>query len=152
MNTQIAVGYSENHGIGSNAQADNLQIQAGFMDNAGSGLFGSIAYQTETSDAAGDEDTDAFWMKAGIKRAFNSLGDTAISGQFGMYNDQYRGVAGVNGSEVTRYGVEVVQYFGSAFQAYVVWETLDVEADLIAGGTADSDEVYNVRIGGTVFF
>ncbi|NIN36018.1 MAG: hypothetical protein GTN46_11220, partial [Gammaproteobacteria bacterium] len=45
-----------------------------------------------------------------------------------------------------------VQYFGSAFQAYVVWETLDVEADLIAGGTADADEIYNVRVGGVVFF
>jgi hypothetical protein len=159
VNAQIAVGYSENHGLGSNAQADNLQIQAGFMDNAGSGLFGSVAYQREETDLTGTDTTDAYWFKAGIKRAFNSLGDTAISGQFGMYNDQFfntsvggGAAAVVNGSEVTRYGVELVQYFGSAFQAYVVWETLDVEADLIAGGTADADEVMNVRVGGVVFF
>ncbi len=160
VNSQIAIGYSENHGIGSNAQADNIQLQAGFMDNAGSGLFGSIAYQREESDIVGSDTTDAYWIKAGIKRAFNSLGDTSIAGQFGMYNDQFFNIsvagggaaATFNGSEVTRYGVEVVQYFGSAFQAYVVWETLDVEADLTAGGTSDFDEVYNVRIGGTVFF
>ncbi|NIQ11257.1 MAG: hypothetical protein GWO23_17080 [Gammaproteobacteria bacterium] len=160
MNAQIAVGYAENHGVGNSITSDNLQIQAGFMDNAGSGLFGSVAYQREETDVVGTDSTDAYWIKAGIKRAFNSLGDTSIAGQFGMYNDQFFNIsvagggaaATFNGSEVTRYGVEVVQYFGSAFQAYVVWETLDVEADLIAGGTADADEIYNVRVGGVVFF
>ncbi|NIN36017.1 MAG: porin, partial [Gammaproteobacteria bacterium] len=89
VNAQIAVGYAENHGVGNSITSDNLQIQAGFMDNAGSGLFGSVAYQREETDVVGTDSTDAYWIKAGIKRAFNSLGDTSIAGQFGMYNDQF---------------------------------------------------------------
>ncbi|MEJ2094853.1 MAG: porin [Gammaproteobacteria bacterium] len=157
VNTQFAVGYAENHGLGSNAQAENLQVQVGAMDNAGTGLFGSVAYQMEDADNFADS-SDAFWVKAGIKRAFNSLGDTSIAGQFGMYSDQMSPAAisaGITGSDVQRYGVEVVQYFGSAFQAYVTWEVLTPEADGVSAAALAVDggeDLNTVTLGAVVFF
>ncbi|MDZ7736949.1 MAG: hypothetical protein U5P41_13285 [Gammaproteobacteria bacterium] len=44
----------------------------------------------------------------GVKRQFNSLGDTSFAFQYGSYNDQYGALAlltGVTGSEVERIGL-----------------------------------------------
>lgn len=177
VNAQLAVGYAINQSATTDAstgatvvigtESDLFALQAGLMD-PNSGIFGSIAYQTEGNDrtAAGTvggvslQDTDAFWLKVGIKKAFNSYGDTAISFQYGQYSDQYglaEATAGVTGSEVERIGLEVNQYFGSSLIIYGVWENLSVDVDGAAGNAAvaninGSDDLDTFTAGMTFFF
>lgn len=170
INAMLHAGYAMNNGpdTGGNAagfydSADNFQVQLGLMDPQ-TGLFGTFAYQMESADltAAGnainyEDDTDAFWGKIGVKRKFNSLGDTSFAFQYGTYNDQYGalGGAGVTGSEVERIGFEVNQYFGESLILYGVYENLSLDVD---GGAAvqnafgGSDDLDTFTLGLTYFF
>ena len=150
LKAQLAIGYASNSDSYSELMtlvnpvtvqvhkgAENIQIQAGLMDT-GTGIFGTIAYQNEDAKLATAARslglkgrTDAYWLKTGIKRAFNSLGDTSIAFQYGSYNDQFglnEARIGVRGSELKRIGFEINQYFGSRFILYGVYENLSVDA------------------------
>lgn len=95
LNTVIGIGYAVNQGgggavVGAN-ETEVFQVQGGLMD-PGTGIFGSVAYMNDDGDGApagvGD-DVDSYFIKVGVKRAFNSLGDTAIAFKYGSYNDMY---------------------------------------------------------------
>ncbi len=159
LNASVALGYAINQGFSTvGTDTENFQVQAGLMD-PGTGIFGSLAYQNEqaggiTCTSTIGCDTDAYWMKVGIKKAFNSLGDTSFAFQYGSYNDQFgtgataAGTAGsvtaggtvtaataavanpgITGSEVERIGFEVNQYFGSRLILYGVYENLSLDVD-----------------------
>lgn len=141
--------------------ATNFQLQAGLMDPV-TGIFGTIAYQNETADLDGGsipgelDNSDAFWIKVGVKRAFTSIGDTALTFQYGMYNDQFGAAQyaqGVTGSELQRIGFSVDQYFGSRMIVYAAYENLDVDVD---GDPAniygDADALDLFTLGMTFFF
>lgn len=160
INTQIAIGYAMIGGPQDAAWGgtgtDNFQLQAGAMD-PGTGIFGSIAYQNEDIDGqnAGFEDsTDAWWLKVGIKKGFNSLGDTSFSFNYGQYNDQFNvDAAGITGSEVERMGFEVNQYFGSRLIIYGVWENLSLDVDGTNAALYNSaNDLDTFRTGLTFFF
>jgi len=156
INTQLALGYAINQGgaaggVQVGTEAEVFQVQAGAMD-PGTGIFGSIAYNAEEGNGAtagSSDDGDAWWLKVGIKKAFNSLGDTSFAFQYGQYNDQFSsGDTGagitISGSEVERIGFEVNQYFGSRLILYGVWENLDLSVDgtgtaAAYGGAQDLD-------------
>ena len=144
-------------------EADNLQIQVGLMDPV-TGIFGTFAYQDESVDAdegsiSGELDSsDAWWLKVGIKKAFTSIGDTALTFQYGQYNDQFgpaQALAGVTGSEVQRIGFSIDQYFGSRLIIYGAYENLDLD---ISGSTAAEslygrvDKLELITAGMTFFF
>jgi len=138
-------------------EAENFQMQAGLMDPE-TGLFGSIAYQNEDADLiAGaaalaiptggvvSDDSDAWWLKVGIKKQWFSMGDTSLSFDYGQYSDQYglsQASAGVTGSEVERIGVAVDQYFGSSLIIYGKWEQLDLDVDCSALNLAFCNAAY----------
>jgi len=174
MKGSIALGYAVNNGVNGLYfdEAENFQLQAGLMDPE-TGLFGSIAYQHEENDliaglstapnALGGtltDDSDAWWLKVGIKKQWFSIGDTSISFDYGQYSDQYGAVqaaAGVNGSEVDRIGVAVDQYFGSSLIIYGKWEQLDLDVDTAAGGAGitaygGTDELDTFTLGAVYFF
>jgi len=147
MKASVAIGYAINQGI--NAQhykeAENFQIQAGLMDPE-TGLFGSIAYQNEDADLTPaatlignvTDDSDAWWLKVGIKKQWFDVGDTSLSFDYGQYEDQYglnEAVLGVNGSEIERIGVALDQYFGSSLIIYGKWEQLELDVDCTAAST-----------------
>jgi hypothetical protein len=193
VNTQLALGYSNNSSGGAaygGSGSDTFQLQAGAM-HPGTGIFGSIAYQFEEADnvtntatlADGtvEDETDAWWLKVGIKKAFNSFGDTSFAFQYGQYNDQYGtgataagtagsvGAAGVpiaaaaavanpgiTGSEVERIGFEVNQYFGSRLIIYGSWEQLDLDVDCSTAACTTAyggaQELDTFTLGTTFFF
>ena len=165
MKASIALGYAINQGLDADQgnsfvyynESENFQMQAGLMDPE-TGLFGSIAYQHEEADispglqaaltasvaalggSAGPltDDTDAWWLKVGIKKQWFSMGDTSLSFDYGQYSDEYgfnEAGFGVNGSEVERIGVAVDQYFGSSLIIYGKWEQLDLDVDCTAAST-----------------
>lgn len=162
ISSQIALGYNINQGGGgSNAgasESETFQVQAGLMDPV-TGLFGSIAYQTEEADGApanSGDDTDAWWLKMGIKTAWLAAGDTSLSFQYGQYNDQF-GAANldVTGSEVQRIGVSVDQYFGSSLIIYGVWEQFELDVDggpLAIAAYGGAQELDMFTLGATYFF
>jgi len=177
IKANVALGYAINQGVEGVTfqldaadlweEAENFQIQAGLMDPE-SGLFGSIAYQHEEADLTSSgksiglqDDTDAFWLKVGIKRDFNSYGPTTLAFQYGQYNDQYGTVEASNGirdSELERIGVEVNQYFGSRLILYGVWENLSVDVECLSASDSDcraingADDLDTFTAGFTYFF
>ncbi len=177
VSTQLALGYNVNQGGGGAnvgaSESDTFQMQAGLIDPV-SGLFGSIAYQAEEADGANantGDDTDAWWLKVGVKKAWMSAGDTSLSFQYGHYNDQFGGVNAivnpalqaarlpvnpVTGSEVQRIGVSVDQYFGSSLIIYGVWERLDLDVDLSPAAAAaisvNAEALNMFTLGATYFF
>ncbi len=175
VKAQLAIGYAINQSATNDSstgtatvigtESENFQVQAGLMD-PGTGIFGSIAYQSEDNDntAAATvggislQDTDAYWLKVGIKKAFNSYGDTSFAFQYGSYNDQFglaELTAGVTGSEVERIGFEVNQYFGSRLIVYGVWENLSVDVDGTTAAVTNlngGDDLDTFTAGLTFFF
>ena len=171
MKAQLAVGYAINQG--NNAahygESENFQMQAG-LSHPVTGLFGSIAYQHEEADLRASfnagtngyggrisDDTDAWWLKVGIKKQWFSVGDTSLSFDYGQYGDQYgmkEAASGVNGSEVERMGIAVDQYFGSSLIIYGKWENLDLDVDTTAMSTAygNSEDLDTFTLGATYFF
>ncbi len=166
LKSQLAIGYSINQDAGTGgSEAQTFQLQGGLMD-PGTGIFGTMAYQMEDMDAnAGvldanhGDSTDAWWLKVGIKKAFNTLGDTSIAFQYGSYNDQYfdTGASNITGSEVTRMGFEINQYFGSGFILYGVWEQLDLDVSCVNAAMCNAhygqaEELNTFTAGMTYFF
>ena len=170
LKTMLHLGYAINQGVNPNAsvyhnKAQNFQAQLGLMD-PGAGIFGTFAYQHETADVLAarqsavyklSDKTNAWWTKVGIKRAFNSLGDTAISFQYGNYNDQYgfmQADNGVTGSRIKRMGFAVDQYFGSRMIIYGAWENLGLDVEGSAGAKAryGSADDLNIFSAGLTFF
>jgi hypothetical protein len=143
--------------------SDIFQLQAGLMDPV-TGIFGTVAYQNESADAHPGaaintpEDSDAYWIKVGVKKAFNTLGDTAIAFQYGSYNDQYGAVHvgnGVTGSELERIGFSINQYFGSRLIIYGAYENLDTDVDGPAATQAlyvNADDLDIFTLGFTFFY
>ena len=174
LKTTLHLGYALNQGANPNAtaiyhnKARNFQTQLGLMD-PGTGIFGTFAYQHETADIAStrrapsntfklSDKTHAWWTKVGVKRAFNSLGDTAISFQYGNYSDQYgymQAQNGVTGSKVRRMGFSVDQYFGSRLIIYGAWERLGLDVEGSAQAKAQygsADDLHIFTTGLTFFF
>ena len=54
-----------------------------------------------TGDAAAN-DTDTWFVKAGIKRAWMPAGATVLFGEWGQYNDMYRGLCGAPPSSLNQ--------------------------------------------------
>ena len=54
-----------------------------------------------TGDAAANE-TDTWFVKAGIKRAWMPAGATVLFGEWGQYNDMFRGLCGAPPSSVNQ--------------------------------------------------
>lgn len=160
--TNFNVGFAINADGGSNVGGNDsevFQTQLGVLHDD-TGLFGIIALQTETADNAdvgSGDDTDAIYIKGGIKRGFNRYGDSAIYGEFGSYNDQF-GVAnvdGVTGSELLRLGVVVEQHFGSDLIVYGKVEQYSLDISGSAGAQAiydGADDLVLATIGVTYFF
>lgn len=159
------------------SEAENFQVQAGLMDPE-TGLFGSIAYQNESADlitgaqaavtaagalvgatgGAASDSSDAWWLKVGVKKQWFSVGDTSLAFDYGQYSDQYGAVqaaVGVNGSEVSRIGLSVDQYFGSGLIIYGKWEQLELDVDggaLAQAAYGSADELDTFTFGATYFF
>lgn len=160
LKANFNLGYSNNADGGSNVggtSADTLQFQVGLMD-PDTGLFGTLAYQLEQAEnavAGSGDDTDASHVKFGIKKAFNSYGDSAFYVDYGSYNDQYGTAANVTGSELTVLGFGAEQYFGGRFLLYAKYEIISVDVDMTAGVENPYDSAEDLtllQLGATIFF
>lgn len=145
MTANLHFGYAVNSDGGTNvsgSSAEVFQIEGGLLD-PNSGLFGVLAYQLEEADdasAGSGDDTDAIYLKFGIKKAWSNIGETAIYGEYGSYNDQFGegNVDGVTGSEIQRIGFVVDQHVGPKLILYAKVEQLSLDVD----GNANARAIY----------
>jgi hypothetical protein len=158
--------------------------------------FKSFNFNTGKVTDSAANDTDVWFVKAGIKRTFSPVGATVIWGEWGQYNDQFRGLCGlpgdspnfdngntycqtslvtginkdgtaqttaaiVTGSQVTRYGVGVVQEVDSAaMHLFARWQHLDLDVNAKSLEFADYGKSVHTsfegqdifQIGGVIFF
>jgi hypothetical protein len=187
--------------------AQIFQVGASVM-HVPSGLFVYGLYQREQNDGtqwqtvkfdssnnafkladSNVNESDVWYIKAGIKRAWMPAGATVLFGEWGQYNDQFSGIcdkpsgnddlvggndcqfflpvgslaksssalgfkkgdaltesAVVTGSEVTRYGIGVVQEIDSAaMHVFARWQHLDLDVTSVSLGlscvqTSSSDQ------------
>lgn len=96
---------------GYKADIDLFQVGASAM-HVPSGLFIYGMYQNEdgsyspgnqtgavgqnVAGRAAGTNTDVYYLKGGIKRAWNPLGSTVLYGEYGRYNDMFGGIAGTD--------------------------------------------------------
>ncbi|GAA6212962.1 hypothetical protein NBRC116602_27030 [Hyphomicrobiales bacterium 4NK60-0047b] len=162
-----AFGYTniqENNGALAGTDTEVFTL-AGSIMHVPTGIFVNATYTLEDVDTlngvappAGFEDSpDSIYIKAGIKQKWNSLGATAIYGEWGQYNDGYTLAMfnnGVTGSEVTRYGAAIHQWIDAAsMQMYAKWNTFEYDVD----GTSDLttvgiEDFTEFTVGGVIFF
>jgi hypothetical protein len=163
LKTILQLGYAINEDLRNSTvgatESKVFQVQGGLMDTD-TGLFGTVAFQKEKADGADSgtgDDTDAYYVKAGIKKNWLGFGDTALYGEYGRYNDQYGGgnVDGISGSEVERWGAAAEQYFSKDLIIYAKYELLSLDvsgnatAEALYGGAED---LTLVTLGLTYFF
>ena len=167
--TSAAYSYTNiNAAVGSaNPNGTNQIHQAGatlMHVPSGLGLYGM--YQSDavsgnyvnavTGATQGTPDSDAWYLKPFIKRAWNPLGSTVLYGEYAQYQNQFGGLAGANlcgagplggtapvcasaataggmfvdGSEVQRWGLGAVQEIDSAaMHVFARWQHMDTDAD-----------------------
>jgi len=135
------------------------------------------AGQREFNNEPLRDEATFYYVKAGLFQRYNSLGKTAIYGEYGQFNDMFfvNGADGVdeqaiitalgggangviNGSEANVWGVGLVQYVdAAAMQLYVAYRHYDVDFDLVNAGGAGiaangADDFDSVLAGGRIEF
>ncbi len=154
-----------NNGNGGGPDTEVFTL-AGSIMHVPTGIFANVTYTQEDIDRlaggalvpAGFESTpDSIYIKAGIKQKWNSLGATAIYGEWGQYNDQYSLALfnnGVTSSEVTRYGAAIHQWIdAAAMQVYAKWNTFEYDVDgTSALATSNIEDMTEFTVGGVIFF
>ena len=161
--------------------ADVWQVGASIL-HVPSGLFAYGMWQREDNNgtqwksfnfntgAVGNSNanqTDVWYVKAGIKRTWTPLGATVLFGEYAQYKDMFSGLCGtpnignfcqtniptnnfnasgtnvtqtvlITGSEVNRWGVGVVQEIDSAaMHLWANWQHLELNLDSTVVATGD---------------
>ncbi|GJM01727.1 MAG: hypothetical protein DHS20C08_02280 [Rhodomicrobium sp.] len=143
-------------GLAAPSESELLEFGASIMHTP-TGIFVSGTYSNHKSDNANVEvlDNDAWYIKAGIKQRWNSLGATAIYGEYARYADGFDasgfGLDAADQSAVDRYGVGVHQWIdAAAMQVYFNWTHLEVDGS--NGTFVDGEELDTFTLGGVIFF
>jgi len=141
-----------------------LQTGAFIMHNP-TGLFAYGAYArdyNETTNSLRDNgltnpEGEMWYVKAGIRQKWNPFGATTLYGEFGQKDDQFTSGmydAGVNGSELTHYGVGIVQDIdAAAMSMWLAWRgyDADISCDSTAAGVVGACNDFNLDEGNTEF-
>jgi hypothetical protein len=119
-----------------NGGHDASAIQTGaYLEHVPTGLFVYGAYSHEYIDSSGTEraftfgtekpEGDSYYLKAGIRQRWTSLGYTVLYGEYGNSQDRFGDSEfefGVTDSELQHYGVGIVQDVdAAAMQLWLAW-------------------------------
>ncbi|KUO60951.1 MAG: hypothetical protein APF80_02780 [Alphaproteobacteria bacterium BRH_c36] len=135
-----------------NGGLDIGHLQTGaYIEHVQSGLFvyGAYAqaYNDTTASVRGagqtNPDGEMWYIKAGLKGQWTSLGGTTIYGEYGRHDDSFTAGmydAGVNASELEQYGIGIVQNIdAAAMQMWLSWRHYEGDvtcANQVAGSCA----------------
>ncbi len=158
------IGYSEWDGqdAGTNAEETSFVASASIMHKP-TGLFVNAAYRnTEVDFGATSQDMDAYYIQAGIKQKWNSLGATTIWGDYmnaqdGLLtgedrNQTFGGNVAIS-SEYDRWGLGIAQNIdAAAMQLYLVYQHNEAEIDTVAGAVTGIEDFDVFVAGGVIKF
>lgn len=151
-----AIGYSETNenpvnglpAAAGNVEAEILSMGASIMHVA-TGIFVSGSYEHQESDALVAGDSDSWYIKAGIKQRWNSLGATAIYGEYANYENTALTASAVGTGEVERFGVGLHQWVdAAALQLYAKWDHLELDYN----SAPNAEDLDMFTFGGVIFF
>jgi hypothetical protein len=162
-----AVGYYDNsdeNGNGTKEVSERARggkqssaMQAGaYIQHVPTGLFVYGAYGRDYNDVTGvrfngaqQVDGDNWYLKAGLRQKFTPFGATVLFGEYGINSDKMSNTlwtAGVSASEVTQWGLGIVQEIdAAAMSMFVVYR--NYEADLTCGGTGNTCAAQGLAVG-----
>ncbi len=168
----VAAAYSNfTDGFGAGQESDYFQVGA-FVHHVATGLFVYGAYGHENNDgltratAAGGglaasaggfalSDNDHWYIKAGLRRKWSSLGHTVLYGEYGQHDDMLSDRLinnGATSSEMKRWGLGVVQEVdAAAMSLWLAYRNMDGEFDSV-GNTIELDELHLVKFGALINF
>jgi hypothetical protein len=164
--------YLDASGKSVRGNAGALQIGA-YVQHIATGLFAYGAYGKDynyaVSQYTAKPDGDNYYIKAGLRQKFSSLGATVLFGEYGK-NEDKQSIAlwntGVTSSNVTQWGLGVVQEIdAAAMSLWVVYRNFSADQNCAAkiGGTATAstcgtigtqtfDDLQIVKVGGMISF
>lgn len=125
-----------------------------FVEDAG--LTAALGAAQNTAYENAVDDNNHWMVKVGIRRKFNELGATVLSASYSEYNDMLSPQAfssfGWTGSQVTRWGLQMVQEIDSAgLQLFLNYHQIDGDIDT-GSGNIDLDELHFFKAGGIILF
>lgn len=146
---------------------DSGYFQAGaFIHHVASGLFLYGAYGVEDNDStfadaaitAGQPSGHNWYLKAGLRRKWSSLGNTVLYGEYGERTDMYHPALtafGVTGSDLRQWGVGVVQEIdAAAMTLWLNYKNYDpsMSGPGVAGAFDNLDQLHVITLGGLIAF
>jgi hypothetical protein len=141
--------FGQGGGLGVIAQAPDTEFFqiGGYVQHIGSGLFGYVAYGQLDADG-GPRLNDFWYVKAGMRQRWHSLGHTVLYGEYKNSENNFLGNIGPDGdantdddfvsvSEVNLWGVGVVQEIdAAAMSMWLTYRNLS-GSDSVFGDVAD---------------
>lgn len=170
---EVAAGiaYRENRdgdNGGAKESLDTLNGSISVLHNPTGLNFTFAAGQRDFNNEPGRDEATFYYFKGGILRQYNSLGKTAIYGEFGQFDDIFAtddasGITGnamhsVTGSEAQVFGFGIVQHIDAAeMQLYVGYRHYEVDLDVVDGvGNAVAapglEDFYTIMAGARIDF
>lgn len=166
----FGVGYSEmtdetTTGASVSASKDSQFFQAGgYAQHLATGLFLHAAYGHEDNNdtlllnGTRAVNGEHWYVKAGIRRAWTSLGATIIYGDFARYNDQLGPAAlalGATSSTFDRFGGGIAQEIdAAAMTVYIKLQHYEAELSgpALSPAATDLDDADFISVGGLINF
>lgn len=165
----LGVGYSEftdentTGVIAGLVRKDSSFFQAGgYIEHAATGLFlhGSYGYGENSGTIVNGltpPDSDQWYVKAGIRKAWTPLGATIVYGDYAAYYDQIGPalLGNVTSSKLERFGGGIAQEIdAAAMTVYLKYQRYEGDVTSVAGFTAldDIDSVDFVSMGAVINF
>ena len=162
----IVTGLTAFHPV--HLDSDYFQIGA-FVHHTASGLFLYGAYGIEDNNNVFDPALGAaftanqpsghnWYIKAGLRRKWSSLGHTVLYGEYGVRDDMYHPALtafGVSGSKLTQWGLGVVQEIdAAAMSLWLNYKSYDpnMSGPGVVGAFDNLDDLHIVTVGGLIAF
>ena len=155
LRVAAAVGYAEwsDTDAGANDEETSIAASASIFHTP-TGLFVNGAYRNlELDTGTATPESDNYYVQAGIKQKWNSLGATTFWGEYANSEDgalTSNANASITGSEYERWGVGIAQNIDAAkMQLYLLYR--HHEAEVENGGVAITDiEDFDVFVAGGI--
>ena len=137
----------------------------GYVQHVPTGLFLYGAYGQDDTDAVGVVTGDMYYLKAGIRQRWSSLGHTVLFGEYGNRNDTFvdsaalrtSGLGGagaaVVGSDMNQWGLGIVQEVdAAAMSLWLVYRNFEADITQAGGINTSFDEFHVVKFGALINF
>lgn len=165
----LGVGYSENSSetvtvaLPAGSKKDTAFFQAGgYVEHIATGLFVHGAYGHEDNSntllpgGVTPPNSNQWYLKAGIRQKWTSLGATIVYGDYAEYNDQLGPGAlalGATGSTLHRYGGGIAQEIdAAAMTVYLKYQHYDADVDGLSPTIGSLDSADFVSSGALINF